>query len=354
MYVIVGIAVVGIIALVAILSVSSITSMSLDQILKNKDCEALEKWGNEYLYDENLNLTNEQQKKIMSVGFECGMKAAKNIFSDSSKIITPPQPEKVKPVDKITLDKFQYRSGEVVNVEVSVADPTIKDVSIILQKWDGKYSQKENVSIDRFGNGSVDFVIPEIYPSMGKNILFDVKMYVTDNSRMIFEELRVYPREMPSNIFSEIDSLHSELNDKVSQLFVTETLVPWITDVTIQPPAHRNDVVKVAVWLSYQVSEDVVVNFMNTEKEVIQETLLTTKEFGVGSVDFIMPEIVCRTYLTWCPMYIQVHLKDYPEHLVTESFTYYMASDTQRWGEDTDDYNKRMDKLENGTSDVPW
>ena len=82
LYIFAGISVVAIILIVVALSGPTVAVMSLDQILANKDCEALDKWGNEHLYDENLNLTNEQQKKIMSVGFECGMKAVKNMFGN--------------------------------------------------------------------------------------------------------------------------------------------------------------------------------------------------------------------------------------------------------------------------------
>ena len=354
MYIIVG-AVVGIIVLVSILSVPAITSMSLDQILKDRDCTALEKWSEEHIYDENLSITNEQQSKIMSVGFECGMRSVNNILpgisgiitsqseKDSSEIIT--QSEKARPVNSITTDKYTYQSGEIVNVEVNVNDPTIKDVSIILRSWNeyDERVQKENVSIDQFGNGYVDFVTPEIYTDDGVGTKFYLKMFVAGKSKAIASDLfYIFSKEMPNNIFSEIDSLHSELNDKVSQSAVSVTLVPWITDVTIDESAYRNnDTVKVAVWLSHQVSEDVVVNFMNSDKEIIQETLLTTKEFGVGSADFIMPEIeLCDVGASKCLVYVQSYLKNYPEPMFTKSFKF---MEEKWWMKSTDKSSEKVD-----------
>lgn len=91
-YLFVGIGAVSIaiVIVVAVVLFGTATSMSLDQILASKDCQALDKWGDDHLYDENLNLTDEQQNKIMSVGFGCGMKAVKNMFggADSSSTVT--------------------------------------------------------------------------------------------------------------------------------------------------------------------------------------------------------------------------------------------------------------------------
>jgi len=76
-------AVIVVIILVISLSSSTISVMTLDQILTNKDCVALEKWEEEHIYDENLNLTDEQKKKMMSVGLECVGKAMKNMFGNT-------------------------------------------------------------------------------------------------------------------------------------------------------------------------------------------------------------------------------------------------------------------------------
>jgi hypothetical protein len=93
----------AIVVVVVVVMLSSFASMSLDVILANKDCEALEKWGDEHWYDENLNLTDEQKKKIFSVGLECGMKAVNNMFgsSDSSSTLSEEQREMLRVFDEI-------------------------------------------------------------------------------------------------------------------------------------------------------------------------------------------------------------------------------------------------------------
>jgi len=69
-------------AIIIVVALSGSASMTLDQILEAKDCEALDKWGDKYLYDENLNLTDKQQSGIMKLGFTCGMNVAKNMLGN--------------------------------------------------------------------------------------------------------------------------------------------------------------------------------------------------------------------------------------------------------------------------------
>lgn len=83
----------AVITVVVVMILSSSASMSLDVILANKDCVALEKWEEEHIYDENLNLTDEQKKKIMSVGFGCVRKAMNNMFGNSDSKPLPTDAE---------------------------------------------------------------------------------------------------------------------------------------------------------------------------------------------------------------------------------------------------------------------
>ena len=80
-YIFVGIGVsIGAIALIVALSDAPVMSMSLDEILANKDCTALEKWGEDKIYDDNLNLTEEQRSKMMELSIDCSIKGAKNLL----------------------------------------------------------------------------------------------------------------------------------------------------------------------------------------------------------------------------------------------------------------------------------
>ncbi len=66
-----------------VFSLSSIfTEISLEQIIKNKDCKALEKWGNDNKFEDNLSLSSKQLEKAMKLEFECQTKAFENVFGD--------------------------------------------------------------------------------------------------------------------------------------------------------------------------------------------------------------------------------------------------------------------------------
>ncbi len=71
---------IAVIALVVALSSPIVITMSLDQILANRDCTALDEWGNENLFREGLDLTQEQRSGIMNLAFECEFKALENMF----------------------------------------------------------------------------------------------------------------------------------------------------------------------------------------------------------------------------------------------------------------------------------
>ena len=58
-------------------------SMTLDQIIKNRDCSGLEKWEEEHMFDDNLNISSEQMSAVMNLTTECVGKALGNMFGNS-------------------------------------------------------------------------------------------------------------------------------------------------------------------------------------------------------------------------------------------------------------------------------
>ena len=73
--------IIGIIAAGSIITIAvSSSEQSLDQILANRDCEALEKYGQTKIYDTNV--TPEQSKKILEVAGYCAGKVLENMYGD--------------------------------------------------------------------------------------------------------------------------------------------------------------------------------------------------------------------------------------------------------------------------------
>ncbi len=58
-------------------------SMTLDQIIKNKDCTALNKWEEEHMFNDNLNISSEQMSGAIKLATECVGKALKNMGGGS-------------------------------------------------------------------------------------------------------------------------------------------------------------------------------------------------------------------------------------------------------------------------------
>ncbi len=75
-------AVIGITILVTVVLYQS-SSMTLDQIIKNKDCAALSKWEEEHMFDDNLNISSEQMSQAMKLATECVGKVLKNMSGSS-------------------------------------------------------------------------------------------------------------------------------------------------------------------------------------------------------------------------------------------------------------------------------
>ncbi len=69
---------------------STITTITLDQIIKNKDCTTLSKWEEEHIFDDDLNISSEQLSSAMKLAIECTGKALKNMGGnlDSSHTLT--------------------------------------------------------------------------------------------------------------------------------------------------------------------------------------------------------------------------------------------------------------------------
>lgn len=81
-----GIAVAVIIA-VALLS-STTPESSLQQIINNKDCKGLANWEINNVYDDQINISTKLQGQAIVLSSECGVKAIKNMYGDSSSSST--------------------------------------------------------------------------------------------------------------------------------------------------------------------------------------------------------------------------------------------------------------------------
>ena len=74
-------------------------SITLDQILKNRDCSALDKWEEEHMFDDDLNISTEQMSATMSLATECVGKALGNMLGNSDSLSDTTDPMVV--LDKI-------------------------------------------------------------------------------------------------------------------------------------------------------------------------------------------------------------------------------------------------------------
>ena len=74
-YIIAGIA--AIIAVIAVILLATAPTLTLDQILANKDCAALKFWLEENIYDTAL--TPEQQRGMLNLTLECDFDPLDNL-----------------------------------------------------------------------------------------------------------------------------------------------------------------------------------------------------------------------------------------------------------------------------------
>lgn len=135
-----NILILGIICIAAVLAFASLsftsTEINLDQIIENKDCKALQQWENNQLFDDNLNLSSEQITSLLKLDGECELKIIKNLFD--IEIV-----EENKEYDiQITLDKHEYKRGEIMNVEVSITPEHNKGIYL---KFDNKSSHMSSI-----------------------------------------------------------------------------------------------------------------------------------------------------------------------------------------------------------------
>jgi len=130
-YLFILIAVVAIILAVVLYS-SMTATLSLDQIIKNKDCTALSKWEEEHIFDENLNVSSEQMSKAMKLAAECVGKALKNMGgnSDSSSDIIKARESLDRVLDFKSCNGFGMFVGSYIR-NYDVNDLTEEEVNLI-------------------------------------------------------------------------------------------------------------------------------------------------------------------------------------------------------------------------------
>ena len=167
-FIAVGIIAVGLILAVVISSSSKVSSITLDEIIKNKNCKALQEWELEHSFDENLKISSEQMSAGMSLALKCTGKMLDNIGNAS-----PPSQSNVEVVQdesyveitsdniienslhqynvQITLDKDQYFFNQYIHVNVAVSP--IVDGTIIIGVDD--YRSKYVRDYDQDGNYTI-------------------------------------------------------------------------------------------------------------------------------------------------------------------------------------------------------
>lgn len=143
--------IVGIISSVTILAFVSLSLISseinLDQIIENKDYKALQKWENDQLLDENLNLSSKQVTELLKLDMECKLKIIKNLYNPDT--ITENKEFEVQ----IIIDKYQYKKGDIMKAEIIITPEYNKGISLKFDNYianmydimsadeDGKYRE---------------------------------------------------------------------------------------------------------------------------------------------------------------------------------------------------------------------
>lgn len=151
-YIFVLTAIVIAIVIIGVVVLYQSPSMKLDQILKNEDCTALDKWENEHLFDDNLNISPEQLSAAMSLATECVGKALKNMFGSSvlSTDTTDPMvilDELLKKKDCEGVEKWRTEyvvpnnnlnlsSNQKSNIGKLVTECAYKEIEIFLRESD--------------------------------------------------------------------------------------------------------------------------------------------------------------------------------------------------------------------------
>jgi len=83
-YVIVSIGIISaLIILFVVISGSTFTAITLDEIIKNKDCNGLMQWEEDHMFDNELDLTSKQISGGTQLAMECTGKALDNMFGNT-------------------------------------------------------------------------------------------------------------------------------------------------------------------------------------------------------------------------------------------------------------------------------
>ena len=108
-------------------------TLTLDQIIQNKDCNALMKWEEEHMFDDDLDISSEQLSGVMKLAMECTGKVLDNVFgnSDSSFDIIYKQREDLDRVlDFKSCNGFGMFVGNYIR-SYDINDLTEEEVNLI-------------------------------------------------------------------------------------------------------------------------------------------------------------------------------------------------------------------------------
>lgn len=144
-YIFVGVGIVIVVIILAItLSQNSTVSMTLDEIIKNRDCKALHEWELDHSFDANLDITSKQMTEGVQLAMECTGKVLDNMMGISSSSQSAESDNEItvdNTVDtpttiqdeyeiQITLDKQQYRVGETMQIDVTISPDWYDGITI--------------------------------------------------------------------------------------------------------------------------------------------------------------------------------------------------------------------------------
>ena len=175
--------IVGIISTAIILAFVSLsftsTEISLEQIIENKDCEALQKWENDHIYEDTLEISSELKTKIFKMEIGCELKVIQNLFGT----VTENKEYEIQ----IEIDKYQYKKGDIMKVEITITPEYNKGISLKFDNYiasmynimsadeDGKYRELLTTKLLKEGKHTIGIhkgVSPTGY--WGESIEFEI------------------------------------------------------------------------------------------------------------------------------------------------------------------------------------
>jgi len=132
--------IIGIIATASLLVFVSLsftsTEINLEQIIENKDCKALQKWEDDHIYEDTLEISSELKTKIFKMEMECELKVIQNLFGTDT--VTENKEYEIQ----IEIDKYQYKKGEIMKVEITITPEHNKGISL---KFDNNFANMYNI-----------------------------------------------------------------------------------------------------------------------------------------------------------------------------------------------------------------